>query len=375
MAPEQWQDDEVDARTDQFALCVALWEALYGERPFRGESVHELMFAVTEGPLARAPEGKRRAPAWLGKVLERGCSARRRGGSSRWTRCWPSWSGAPAPAAAAAGVRTVRGGAADPGVFALRARSVAGCAAAGRQIEEVWNERAQAALHAALLATGAPFAESSYQKALPRIDRWAGSWSELRSQVCTEAEVDGTRSPALYRQSVACLDEQRETLAALLEVFTADSAANVQRLVPAVAGLAPLEPCAEKSYLERMPAPPDDAATRERVHALRRELQQARGRLAAGDCSGCRRPRRCWPPPRHCRTRRWWWRRATWWPICPSAATRSTAPRRRCARSTSRRRRCAPTRWRPGRRSSWSERSAATAAARPRRCSGPCRRR
>ncbi|WP_434418236.1 tetratricopeptide repeat protein [Nannocystis pusilla] len=287
MAPEQWQDDEVDARTDQFALCVALWEALYGERPFRGESVHELMFAVTEGPLARAPEGKRRAPAWLGKVLERGLS---RSPSRRFAsmdallaeleRGLARQRRRPLVFGLLAAVLLTLG------VFALRARSVAGCAAAGRQIEAVWNERAQAALHAALLATGAPFAESSYQKALPRIDRWAGSWSELRSQVCTEAEVDGTRSPALYRQAVACLDEQRETLAALLEVFTADSAANVQRLVPAVAGLAPLEPCAEKSYLERMPAPPDDANTRERVHALRRELQQARGRLVAGDCSG-----------------------------------------------------------------------------------------
>ncbi|MDC0716545.1 serine/threonine-protein kinase [Nannocystis bainbridge] len=287
MAPEQWMDDEVDARTDQFALCVALWEALYGERPFRGESVHELMFSVTEGPLGRPPEGPRRVPGWLGRVLERGLA---RSPSRRFEsmeallvelerglarqRRRPLLFGLLAVGLVAAGV------------LGLRARSAAGCAAAGREIEAVWHERARAGLHAALLATGAPFAETSFQKAVPRIDRWAGAWAELRTQVCTEAEVDGSRPPALYRQAVACLDERREALAALLEVFTSDSAANVQRLVPAMAGLAALEPCAEKSYLERMPAPPDDAATRERVHGLRRELQQARGRLAAGDCGG-----------------------------------------------------------------------------------------
>ena len=36
MAPEQFQARATDARTDQFSFCVALYEALYGERPFAG---------------------------------------------------------------------------------------------------------------------------------------------------------------------------------------------------------------------------------------------------------------------------------------------------------------------------------------------------
>ena len=34
MAPEQFLGGSVDARTDQFCFCVALYEALYGERTF-----------------------------------------------------------------------------------------------------------------------------------------------------------------------------------------------------------------------------------------------------------------------------------------------------------------------------------------------------
>jgi predicted Ser/Thr protein kinase len=52
MAPEQWQGAAVTAATDQFAYCVALWEALAGERPYRGPTFDELRSQVARGPAA-----------------------------------------------------------------------------------------------------------------------------------------------------------------------------------------------------------------------------------------------------------------------------------------------------------------------------------
>jgi serine/threonine protein kinase len=57
MAPEQFTGGNVDPRTDQFNFCVALYEALYGERPFDGVNFAELGDNVCEGKVRPAPAG------------------------------------------------------------------------------------------------------------------------------------------------------------------------------------------------------------------------------------------------------------------------------------------------------------------------------
>ncbi|MDQ3336569.1 MAG: protein kinase [Myxococcota bacterium] len=51
MAPEQFAAAATDARTDQFAYCVSLFEALHGFRPFGGATHAELSQAVASGTL------------------------------------------------------------------------------------------------------------------------------------------------------------------------------------------------------------------------------------------------------------------------------------------------------------------------------------
>jgi hypothetical protein len=79
MAPEQLRGLPIDARADQFSFCVALWEAVHGERPFpspkRGveQPLLARLAAIASGPVM--PSARPGRPAWLAELLARGLAA------------------------------------------------------------------------------------------------------------------------------------------------------------------------------------------------------------------------------------------------------------------------------------------------------------
>jgi serine/threonine protein kinase len=75
MAPEQFVGGNIDPRTDQFNFCVALYEALYGARPFAGKSFDDLGDSVSAGQVRAAPAGSRVSGA-LRAIVLRGLSVR-----------------------------------------------------------------------------------------------------------------------------------------------------------------------------------------------------------------------------------------------------------------------------------------------------------
>lgn len=56
MSPEQHRGVEIDARSDQFSFCAALYEALFRQRPFAGETLHELAQNVLDNKVRTPPE-------------------------------------------------------------------------------------------------------------------------------------------------------------------------------------------------------------------------------------------------------------------------------------------------------------------------------
>ena len=73
MAPEQHEGRRADERSDQFAFCVALYHALYGDWPYEGKTSVALADNVINGVM-KPPPKPAKVPARLRKILLRGLS-------------------------------------------------------------------------------------------------------------------------------------------------------------------------------------------------------------------------------------------------------------------------------------------------------------
>jgi serine/threonine protein kinase len=73
---EQHFGRPADTRADQFAFCVALWEAVYGTRPFVGRTASEIARSIERRRIHEPnPERAAAVPRRLRKALERGLAA------------------------------------------------------------------------------------------------------------------------------------------------------------------------------------------------------------------------------------------------------------------------------------------------------------
>lgn len=70
MAPEQLFGEAATAKSDQYALCVSIWEALAGARPFRGATIGAIALAMRKPPTARPSHTLRHVFAALARGLE-----------------------------------------------------------------------------------------------------------------------------------------------------------------------------------------------------------------------------------------------------------------------------------------------------------------
>ncbi len=96
MAPEQHDGAAVDARADQFAFCVALYEALYHQPPFAGTTYADLAASVTGGELQPPPASE--VPPEVRDAIARGLSRQREERFASMTELLAVLSAAVAPA-------------------------------------------------------------------------------------------------------------------------------------------------------------------------------------------------------------------------------------------------------------------------------------
>jgi tetratricopeptide (TPR) repeat protein/predicted Ser/Thr protein kinase len=292
MAPEQHLGGFADVRADQFSFCAALYEALYGERPFPGATLGELRMNLIAGRM-HAPPPRSPVPPWLRRILLRGLA-------TDPDRRWPDMQALLAALAHDPRVALRRRLLATGGALTIVAALVAGyfsrqlqedqqaaalatrrsnCEAAGELLGEAWDANRSAAAQQALLATGLPYAADTWDRAHVRLDAAAQDWKDMSIETCLAAQVHGTLAPAAFERRMACLERQRAELDGLTRTLATADAKVAERAVQASAALPRAAACSDADSLQDLLR---DPAQRGEIEALRQSLARANAQLAAG---------------------------------------------------------------------------------------------
>lgn len=253
MPPEQIAGEAVDARADQYAFAVALWEALFGELPFENASIDAFLYAKLDGrrrPMPARPRLPRELAAALERALATSPNDRHpsldvlvtalgraaRGPSSSRPVLWLG----------AAGLLTI---AAAITSLATPERAGTTCDDAVARVDALWSSARRDEVHDGLASVQRPFAADTAELALARLDAATTTWRELARGNCTATEDPLGSARAL------CLDRALLRLDRTLDAFShADDAVVEQAASAAEALVAAVERCASVEHVTALVA-------------------------------------------------------------------------------------------------------------------------
>jgi len=203
MSPEQHRGERVGPLSDQFSFAVALWEGLFGQRPFAGTTYRELAASASSGTIVE-PSDVHDVPERIVQILRR---ALRVDAAQRWPsmtemlaalehdpaqtakprRAWIVAIGAVACVLAVGGIAIK---------LSLRPDGPELCTGADEKLRGVWDESRKVAVQRAFVATRQPYAEDAFRGAKDALDTYAQTWIATRTEACKATRVKGEQSEA-----------------------------------------------------------------------------------------------------------------------------------------------------------------------------------
>jgi serine/threonine protein kinase/tetratricopeptide (TPR) repeat protein len=315
MAPEQLRGEEAGTHADQFAYCVVLWQCLYGERPFAGDTPLAVLFSISHAKFRDAAPG-RVVPTWIRRALERGLAAEP---AARWpdmpsllraltddpkVRRRPYVFGGVLLASLAALVTTVILLQPDP--------PPPPCEQAGVELHELWSDERKASLAATFAASKLIYADETWTRVAAELDDWSTDWVAARRDACEATEVRREQSSELLDLRMACLDQQLHRFAAVVDVLADADDTVIEKAIEAVEALPTLEVCADRSWLTAAVRPPQDPELAAAVERVRESIARAEALTDGG------KPNDALPVAEQAEARA---RELAWQPLLAEAAT------------------------------------------------------
>jgi tRNA A-37 threonylcarbamoyl transferase component Bud32/tetratricopeptide (TPR) repeat protein len=280
MAPEQHLRTSLDHRCDQFAFCVALWEALVGRRPYAGTTLGAIALSVTSGKLEEFPRDSP-VPSRIRTALERGL---RRDPDERFASMHPLLDELRTALRAEQRRdskrpwRWVLGGATLLAIAALvhvanehAAEPPQPCTGASEHMVGVWDDQTEAEARAAFERSGRSFAAHSFARADATLDGLRDQWVASHTAACEATRVHGEQSEDMLDRRMSCLARRRGELAAVATALRAGDEATVEGVDALLATIEPIADCDDLEQLRTELAPPP-ADRRAAVDDLRDRL-------------------------------------------------------------------------------------------------------
>ncbi|MEM6294792.1 MAG: serine/threonine-protein kinase [Myxococcota bacterium] len=270
MSPEQFAGAVADARSDQFSFCVALFEALTGQRPFAGRTITELAANVSAGRIAE--------PQALDVIARPLRAAILRGLSVEPDDRFPSLGAllrALVPSGWAATRRSTKalflGGlslaAVGLGAAASSSAEEPRCASSSQDLlAKAWTPTRAISLEQAFADGGVEISTRAAATLREELDRFAGEWTSSRDAACSPDTSEAARSVSLQ-----CLDDRLVRFGALVEALESSEEGALVHASEAVARLGNPVECTQPDWSHpAIQKPPPDKA--DAVAAARRRV-------------------------------------------------------------------------------------------------------
>jgi len=267
MAPEQFAGSPSDERTDQFAFCVALHEALTGARPFRSSSFATLSAAVVRGERAHTPAADALDPAVLA-VLDRGLQTSPDARYASMTALLDALSPTERSPAGLILVGVAVLATATAAAYGLGKKNAAPepepepCADAGAAMDALWTGERRQSVLSAFERSGAFNGASMGERVVKVLDKHAATWSEASGRSCAMAGHERVFTEELAFRSAQCLGGSLAAFEDTLDSFDSVDVVGVQSSLSAAEHLPDSVSCNAVSWLELQVGDPQDPELR-----------------------------------------------------------------------------------------------------------------
>jgi serine/threonine protein kinase len=280
MAPEQFIGQPTDARSDQFSFCIALYESLFGVRPFDGTTMAELTGNVLAGQVKPPPQ-RSPVPAGISRALRRGLSVSPADRYPSMTELLADLSRSAQPRKTILLVTAAAG-------FALLVALVSGlqhnsngpslCAVPTQRFEGVWESPGRDASRRSAIELGfrtrgsntgvttstgrssswgwADHRSRASFTAISRgLDKYVADWSGIYKDACDATNYRRTQSTQVLDLRMSCLTDRFNELRALSDMLLVPSTEMINDPNVALAFLGSLDRCSNVQLL-RGASPP-----------------------------------------------------------------------------------------------------------------------